>query len=200
MGDFIKRRDVSVGPVLTALRAATRAAHDRLERRADPRAHLGTRGGRASLVGRYYSLHVPAEHQLAPWLSDMPALGFSERRRTPILLEALKELALPPPSAAPPPLSPMHGRAEALGFFYVLEGASLGGRVILRDLTRRGVDPAGLAFLDPYGPAAGERWSAFIRVLEREGSDGLDMPSLVGGALNGFAYAEACLAGTAIAA
>jgi heme oxygenase len=84
--------------------------------------------------------------------------------------------------------------------FYVLEGSSLGGRIILRDLARRGIDQAGLRFLDPYGAAAGERWSAFVQVLEREGRDRRAAQFMMNGALQGFAYAKACLAGEAIAA
>ena len=192
---------MSPGPVLSALRTATRIAHDRLERQLDAINAFAIPARRRSLVRRYYLLHVPAEAHLAVWLAAVPELEFARRRRAPLILEALDRLAIALPASGAPPLPAVRSRAEALGFLYVLEGSSLGGRVILRSLARRGVEAGPLRFLDPYEGLAGELWGQFIRVLERETPKhrrGIELA--VSGAVAGFAYAEACLCQDALAA
>jgi heme oxygenase (biliverdin-IX-beta and delta-forming) len=87
----------------------------------------------------------------------------------------------------------IHTRAEALGALYVLEGSSLGGRVILKELKRRGASLAGLGFLDPYGADTGKRWRSFLIILERELTSCEQKADAVKGALNTFAFANACL-------
>jgi heme oxygenase len=84
-------------------------------------------------------------------------------------------------------------RAEALGAFYVLEGSSLGGRVILKELKSRGASLTGLGFLDPYGPDTGQRWRSFLVILERELNSCEQKADAVKGAMNTFAFANACL-------
>ncbi len=189
------------GPALTVLRSATREAHDRLERRVDALNAFAATTGRRAVVGRYYWLHVTAEAQLAPWVAGISDLDFARRRREPLILAALAELRAAPPAGNAPHFPALRSVAEALGLLYVLEGSSLGGRLILRHLARLGIDLAGLRFLDPYGAAAGERWTGFISVLEREaGRHALGIGQVVSGGIKGFDYAEACLCGEAVAA
>jgi heme oxygenase len=56
---------------------------------------------------------------------------------------------------------------EALGAFYVLEGATLGGQILLRHLTRHfeGAAVGGFAFFRAYGEQVGPMWKAFGEVL-----------------------------------
>jgi heme oxygenase len=84
--------------------------------------------------------------------------------------------------------------AEALGLLYVTEGATLGGRTILRSLAAQGVNLRGLAFLDPYGGQTGAMWMRFRSVLSQSlGTDEIRISGAVRGALRGFAFAELCL-------
>ncbi len=80
------------------------------------------------------------------------------------------------PTAAPaepdaePASEPYSGEgfARAAGCFYVLEGATLGSRVILGLLGRARERPAGDAtrFFQGYGPQTGERWATLGRDLQ----------------------------------
>ena len=192
---------MSPGPVLTALRTATRSAHDRLERRLDAFDAFAKADARVSIVISYYRLHGPAEAHLAPWLFGIPDLDYAGRQRAPLIQNALAELGVRAPASPGPRLPKVQNAAEALGFLYVLEGSSLGGRMIRRNLARRGVGLAGLEFLDPYGAQAGVRWAGFLRVLEREaGGGGSAMDCAVSGAIMAFAHSEACLCGDAVPA
>lgn len=58
------------------------------------------------------------------------------------------------------------------GILYVLEGATLGGQVILRRLgTRVGISATyGGRFFASYGPDVGRMWRSYVEVLERFGA------------------------------
>jgi len=171
------------------LRDATQADHQRLESRMDILARIATPDGRRALVERFYRLHAEAEAALAPWLHDLPGLNFQARRRSSRLEQDLAALdgRIPETSGAALIVS---GVGEALGRMYVLEGSTLGGRVIRRSVEARGDGMAGLSFLDPYGDQAGERWRAFLAVIDGEARSPADTEAMVGGALAGFRHAE----------
>ena len=152
--------------VLSRLRAETRAAHQALEAELDIFRHLATEPGRRRLARRFHGLHAGAEAALAPWLSAVPGLDYEARRRRPALDRDLAHFGEPAPP--PCPVAPPASRAEALGFLYVLEGSTLGGQVIRKQILKRGQRLDGVSFLDPYGAQTGRRWQGFLAVLDRE--------------------------------
>ncbi len=183
------------------LRAATRHDHLRLEDDLRIVQRLATPAGRRTMIARYHRLHVPAECALAPLVSDVPGLDFRLRRRAGLLEAALGQIGIGSPAEPCPALPAIGSRAEALGFLYVLEGSSLGGRMILKALVGGGHDVGMLAFLDPYGPATGEMWRHFLAVLDRETfGDAALIEAAVAGGLKGFAHARYCLCDEALAA
>jgi heme oxygenase (biliverdin-IX-beta and delta-forming) len=186
--EIARPEGAGVSPVLARLRAATGAEHQRLEERLDAVARLADPYRRGGLIRRYAALHIPAEASLSPHLSEIEDLEFETRRRTSQLHPFAGDSA--PVFPAPASL------AEALGMFYVLEGSTLGGRMILRDLAERGVSDPALSFLDPYGSETGMRWRQFLAVLARETGDnqGLILQACRG-ALTAFRHAERVLCG-----
>jgi heme oxygenase len=180
------------GSVLWHLRRATRCLHERVEARANVVERLASPGTRAATVQQYCRLHIPAERALNRWLAAIPGLDFDLRVRGPALARALHRLGAAIPSALP--AVQIDSRSAALGFFYVLEGSTLGGHVISRELERRGVDQTGLEFLNPYGARTGACWRAFLEVLGREiGTVPERVAAATEGAMQGFRHAEACL-------
>lgn len=179
--------------VLERLRDATRLAHERLEERLDILASMQSLEGRRQLAARFHSLHAGMEAALEPWLAPIEGLDFAARRRTRALADDLAALGVePPPShSAPQPVD----AAEALGLFYVLEGSSLGGKVIRKQAERAGLDMTGLSFLDPYGARTGEAWRQFLAVLEREcpPQDRTRGEAAARGGVMGFAHVDKVL-------
>ncbi|MDD3837330.1 MAG: biliverdin-producing heme oxygenase [Phenylobacterium sp.] len=184
--------------VLAAVRAATRERHEELETNAGILDRLADPAGRPALLAAFLSLYAPAEATLEPLLAPIPDYDFEGRRKTPALRRDLQVLGAgaPPLPAAPPPV--FSGRAEALGFAYVLEGSTLGGRVIRKRLRAAGRSLDGTSFFDVYGPATGARWTSFCAILERECAD--RAAEAVAGALAGFAWVRAGLAAEPAAA
>ncbi len=182
--------------VISRLRAATAQAHQDLEDGLDLIREAADRAGRRALVGRFHALHLGAERALEPLLADYPGLEFEDRRRSPWLAADLADLgvdATPPCRIAAPAST-----AEALGFFYVLEGSTLGGKVIRRAMEAKGADMLGLSFLTPYGEATGERWRAFMTLLEA--TEPADADAIVRGGVKGFEAARRWLCAAPVAA
>ena len=176
------------------LREATQADHARLEARLDMPARVVCADERRALVAGFHALHSEIEAAVAPWLRDVPALEFDARRRSARLADDLRALGGTQAFAGPSPVR-AGGVAESLGLLYVLEGSALGGRVIRRAVVARGGDLRGLSFLDPYGERLGERWRAFLAVLDAEAARPDDIEAAVAGAVAGFRHAEARLCG-----
>jgi heme oxygenase len=173
--------------VLAAIRAATRLRHENLETSSRIVERLLSPSGRRQVLSALYGLHREAERVLLPWLAPLADLQYQQRLKLPCLALDLKALGLgsgdiPMGSSAPR----LASTAEAVGFAYVLEGATLGGRVIAKRLSKAGVMHAGASFFDVYGSAAGAQWKVFCHVLEREGST--NPAAAVRGACAGFDF------------
>ena len=152
-------------PILARLKAETAARHDALERRLDVFGRLDTLDAYRALLGRFLGFYEPIEERirLVERHGRLP-LSLDERWKTERLKRDLATLgcsaggiAALPRSADLPPLATA---ADAFGCLYVLEGATLGGQVIARLLTRHfGLGPdSGGAFFASYGRRVGPMW------------------------------------------
>jgi heme oxygenase len=177
---------------LYRLREETSAAHRALDQTLQIVDRLSAPDQRVRLLAGYLSLHQQTETKAEPFLVGIADLDFHARRRSSLIAEGLGSLgqtAFVDGAASPD----IRTRAEALGALYVLEGSTLGGCVILKELKRRGASLAGLGFLDPYGADTGRRWRSFLVILERELKSCEQKADAVKGALDTFAFAHACL-------
>ena len=123
-------------------------------------------------LGRFLGLYDPLECSLATF-SGWDSLGLSmlSRNHTCCLVDDLVALGTDPrelPRASPAVLPDLPTFAHALGALYVIEGATLGGRLILRDLEPRiGASIAGATrFFGGRGEAVGPMWQSFRVALE----------------------------------
>src|SRR6195952_2382931 len=126
------RRSDRDGSVLVRLRDATADAHRLVEPRLFPAA-LADRSSYARMLQALLALHEPSEAQLRCTVG-LPALGIdlSSRRKSPRLRADLAALGVTV-RVSPGIPRPVDGDdlPRALGAFYVLEGSTLGGRVLL---------------------------------------------------------------------
>jgi heme oxygenase len=119
---------------------------------------------------RLHGCYAPLEAQLERLKSGL-SVHWEARRKTPLLQDDLTRLGLTPGRIARRPLCgevPQRSDlATAFGSLYVLEGATLLGRIIARHLHGRlGIDAAfGAAFFVSYGAEVDERWQSFRRRL-----------------------------------
>ncbi len=160
-------------PIIEALREGTRAAHDRIEqnrvmgRLTQPDLDLTDY---TLVLKRMLGLHLALEGPLAAALAHRRIpLGLDQRRKTPLLRRDLMALgALEPIAPASIDLAALLAdEPSAWGTLYVLEGSTLGGRIILRNVERAlGLTGEnGASFFAGYGERTGERWKVFVEEL-----------------------------------
>lgn len=184
-------------PTLSArLRAETRPAHEALEDALDLDASLASREAYGHLLGRFYAFHAGWEPVLAQIIAD-PAF-FQPRRKLRLLAADLRYLGLTVgqiDAIAPhPPATPLNTPSQAYGALYVLEGSTLGGQLISRQVAARlGLGAEGGAqYYNAYGSAVGAMWRTFGQRLV-ELAPSLDNDAVVAAATTTFGQMQACL-------
>jgi len=160
--------DVASAPVLLELRAHTAELHIALEKRLpffsatlDSRTFL-------QLMQAYHGFYAPLEDALCARQGLLDGLDLHPRLKAATLHADLRAMGLSAEAVADLPrcteLPALDSAAACLGVLYVLEGATLGGQVLRREIhARLGLDAdSGAAFLDIYGADTGRRWRAFL--------------------------------------
>lgn len=154
------------GP-LSALRSATRAHHDRIDRLMNV-ARMRERGHYVRVLQVLDAFLGSWEDAVAAALPARWRAWLHGRSRRAWLQQDLRVLGAAPlggPVAVPELATP----AAAWGSLYVMEGSALGGQVITRELARVGLHPAaGAAYFHGFGPATGAMWREFRALLETE--------------------------------
>lgn len=173
--------------IIQQLRHGTRTSHESLEDGYGILDRLACVSGRRAVIAGLFSVYAPAEKSLTPFLEPIPGLRFTARCKSPRLAADLLDLGLTHTQLGTLPLEPIaafDGAARALGFAYVLEGATLGGAVIRKRLIASGQSLVGLSFYNCYGSAVGQHWMEFCSILEDACSGRAE--ETIEGALEGF--------------
>jgi heme oxygenase len=150
--------------IFERLRSATALLHMQVEQRIrifDPDFNLASY---IETLERFYGFWAPVEAKLLLIKGLMhPALGLQTRMKCNLLEADLRKLG----STATGPycldLPSIDTLLSGLGCLYVLEGSTLGARIISRRIQSHlqlSAD-SGAAFFNAYGEAAGRRWSEF---------------------------------------
>lgn len=154
------------------LRARTAMLHSRVEHVLGLPSAIGSTNCYASYLARFLGLYEPLEAQLASfsnWANQ--SLALRPQTQSALICADLAALGRDPGAAARTPfrlLPKLPTFSHAVGALYVIEGARLGGRVILRDLdTRLGADIAGArSFFGGGGGARLADWGSVKAALD----------------------------------
>jgi heme oxygenase (biliverdin-IX-beta and delta-forming) len=160
--------------VLLELRRATAVQHRALEADAGIWELLASKASYEKLLARSFGIYSVLETQieavsnLAAVLTDLGA-----RRKVSALRADLAVLGVAAADceicADVPKVATI---AAALGCLYVLEGSTLGGQMMAREVGKRlDLGPQdGCEFFSSYGPRVGDMWKSFTRDLEEYSS------------------------------
>lgn len=184
------------------LRLHTQAQHERIEATLNLPASIRNHDDYARLLGAFYGFYVPLETALLSHEAALSGVGvkLSGRRKAHKVRtdleslrmsgEAIDELALCPS----PPVLPTW--RHALGSLYVMEGSTLGGQVIARQLRRHLDLPAALhlQFFSGYGARTGTMWRAFVDSLNAVNLPVEDTADVLQGARETFEALERWMA------
>jgi heme oxygenase len=174
-------RDKGKYMILKRLKLATSASHTALEGQLPLMKTDLSREDYRQFVSRFFGFYAPLESQLlaAPCWQAL-AFDYHARQKTPRLKQDLLSLGSSTDGLALTPhctdLPDLTTPEQLLGCLYVIEGATLGGRVITRHLqSQLGLTPeSGGAFFDGYGTETGVRWKAFCAMLTRNADNSGD--------------------------
>ena len=161
---------------IAALRHATAAAHQALNEH-DLLVQLMRpdliRATYADILVAFHGVYAPIERVvIGDHLAALRAIGLHRRARTPLLLRDLRALGYGKDAIERLPicrdLPAVATLSAMLGCIYVLDGATLGGRVISRQV-RKTLDldaDTGLAFFGSAGADVAGEWRHLIAVIE----------------------------------
>jgi heme oxygenase len=157
-------------PILPELRRITASHHQALESAFESRDPLGSEPAYIKLLMQLFGIHAALEARLEMVRGLPSALpDFADRRKSFALAADLAALGVSTGGAAicahPPQLNTI---AQALGCLYVLEGSTLGGQFMAREVRERlNLGPQiGSEFFSSYGPRVGSMWKIFGQHLE----------------------------------
>lgn len=153
------------------VKEATATVHAELEDLLLPKlSSIETFEDYAALLKMFYGFYNPLENSILQYISADILPDIFERRKTILLQHDLAALGqntnkilhcFSLPSITNP--------AAAFGAMYVLEGSTLGGRVITKMLLQNnGVPPTALLFFSGYGESTGSKWKSFLQTLNAQ--------------------------------
>ncbi|MGF6097596.1 biliverdin-producing heme oxygenase [Pseudomonas sp. 18175] len=182
--------------LLDALRTGTALLHVALEKRLPFFCEQLDAGWYQRLLQAYYGFYGPME--VALYNCGLIPEGYDPvlRVKTPTLLGDLTALGLDAQAIRALPrcteLPVFDTPAACLGALYVLEGATLGGQVLRREMAQRLDVNAenGGAFLNVYGAETGRRWKDFLDYLGHLPLDALAKQRAVEAARSTFSCFE----------
>jgi heme oxygenase len=188
--------DVAAPSLLEALRTGTALLHVALEKRLPFFSERLDAEAYRRLLQAYYGFYQPIEAVLYDCGLIPDGFDAGLRKKTPTLCNDLQALGLDNNAVCSLPLSPrlptFDTPAACLGALYVLEGATLGGQVLRREMALRldiNADNGG-AFLNVYGAETGRRWKDFLDYLGRQPLDALAKQRAVDAARSTFSCFE----------
>lgn len=153
------------------LKQTTQEAHQQLETKMDLLSRLHSVESYKKLLMKFYQYYVPLEAQLVRFPDDLPLEGRLKSTLLKYDLLALgftdQEIQTLPAATTLPPVTSL---SDAIGAFYVLEGSTMGGQVISKQLREKlSITPeTGGSFFYAYGPQTMPMWLEFRTFLNSD--------------------------------
>lgn len=119
------------------------------------------------IIGTNYLMLLHAEERIFRRLSGTlgDTLQLEERKKLPLIEKDLAGLTIESRTVSGGP--EFTSEHEALGAMYVIEGSTLGGNVIARQLSKtEGFDQVTFHFFGCYGDQTGVMWKNFKEILD----------------------------------
>lgn len=194
---------VAPSSILSRLRLEARGEHDAVEQVLDLMSATLTHQSYRQRLEQFYGFYAPLEKALQshgksladkaykPPLSDAISSALAARlNKTAHLQQDLQHFGVRTDGLPLcRDLPPLGTQAEVLGCLYVIEGATLGGRMITRHVRAAlGITPTtGGSFFEGYGDDTGRMWQSMRQLLVSGSPDTETENNLVNNAITTFA-------------
>lgn len=153
--------------LITRLREATANSHKKLEQKLFPFIqNIETIEEYAVLLNRFYRFVKPVQDKIHQYINPAIVPDLPLRRNAALLLEDLKALGTATTETTATALPAINDHFSAMGALYVLEGSTLGGKIIAKTLAEKLGNDVSLLFFRGYGAETGSMWKKFTHYLE----------------------------------
>ncbi|WP_138484897.1 biliverdin-producing heme oxygenase [Dyadobacter bucti] len=178
---------------LADLRQSTAASHQKLEDSELSKAILlpdVTLAAYQTYLVKMYGVTKAAEDSIFPVIEGVVP-DLDQRYKSLHVLEDLAKTGYPEEKLSSIPVFdyPFSSVSEALGFMYVTEGSTLGGRVLFKHIhqTLGLTAENGASYFWGYGPQTGILWKSFIAALTRFAVEKDESEKIIESAVQTFA-------------
>lgn len=171
------------------LRNETKSTHQALEKALIPRIkQADTPEAYAEILKTFFGFFNGMEALLDARLSDTIVPAYTKRRKSNAIMEDLKLLNSSGNLAVANDLPEITTVHQALGALYVLEGSTLGGRVITKMLMQNLAltDTKHFQFFSGYGDETEAMWGSFLQALNRHAENEGAQDEIIWGATETF--------------
>ena len=150
------------------LKESTQPSHQALEKKmVSIIKRIRTRQDYVNFLKLMYGYYSALEKRVQEYVSERE---IGKRRKAERLLEDITYFeSTATPETLCDKLPPITSHAEALGAMYVMEGSTMGGKIIARMIEgQAGINgPSGFSFFNGYGEDTGKMWEEFKVFLNR---------------------------------
>lgn len=156
------------------LKEYTTAAHQLLEKKLISQIKsIHSARDYVRLLKMMYGYYAAIEVEIERYAAAHPNVNFSNRRKAEYLLDDLKFFNSFEQPLLCQELPAINSYPAALGALYVLEGSTLGGKIIAQMIAGKFnmTSPQGISFFLGYGEETQAMWQQFKTLLEQHFSD-----------------------------
>ena len=188
--------------IMAKLKEATREQHENLENVVNVMDAMFTREDYERLLTKFYTFYSSIEPRVAANSLKDSGFDFDARAKTPSLERDLTNLGVFDDvkhlGGSWTDLPNLDTPAKAFGSCYVMEGATLGGQIIMRHLKQHlDLTPEnGGSFFNSYGERVGPMWKEFCAIATEFAEKNGDDETIVNSAKETFDSFARCFAET----
>jgi heme oxygenase (biliverdin-IX-beta and delta-forming) len=125
----------------------------------------------ADILKTFYGFYAPLEKIISQYISAGFLQDIGERKNTWLIIDDLLDLGINVfEIKVCHSLPEIENVPQAFGALYVMEGSSLGGRMIQKMLLKNNpglLQPKHLSFFNGYGEATSAKWKSFLEAIEK---------------------------------
>ena len=163
---------LATATVADVVKKETAFLHQEVEQLLIPRLNaIGSLEDYAAILQSFYTYYLPLEQAIQPYISSSVLPDIERRRTAMLIVDDLAFLGMPINENPCGAIPKIESTAQAFGALYVLEGSTLGGKMIAKMLARNGavsIAPGALNFFNGYKEMTGKMWKEFVEVLNRQ--------------------------------
>lgn len=153
--------------LIEKIRQATAEDHKRLEEQLFPfLQNIQSKQQYAQLLNAFYGYIFPVQEKIVEHIDPSVVPDINERRNASYISNDLQTLQLPLNTEICTNLPEIKDHASAIGALYVLEGSTLGGKIIAKTISGKLGSAEALDFFSGYREETGPMWKKFTQYLE----------------------------------